>query len=268
VEVVPDLQPQITSLPVMRLVLTRGGPSDFDQMVPLTFRAFEGDPLLPVFFGHESPTTHQHVKDGWAKGLKETSDIWTTVVDLDAEEVAVGEIPVRWEKVTTKQKRIVGACNWRVYPTYIPPKEEEKRGIDEEYAYLPTHQERVDAARLVPEYMANRREECNEPHVLCYMLFVDPDYQGKGVGKMLMRWGMEVADSLMLPVWLESSQKGLALYKGIGFEETSRKVWETESFGRCSCLRMKRGVKVESWEWSGKGDGVRKTRDGESRSTA
>ena len=249
----------------MRLVLSRAECSDFDQMVPLAFRSFEDDPMLPVFFGHESPESLAHVKESWIKGTKESSDIWMKVVDLDG-----GDIEVDWihashmtsggegEVARVEQERIVGACNWRVYPTYVAPKDEQKKPIDEEYAYLPTHQERLDASHILTEYMADRHAEVAEPHVLCYLLFVDPEYHGKGVGKTLMRWGNEVAASLMLPVWLESSKKGEGLYRTLGFEETSRKAWETKSFGRCNCLRMRRCARVQSWEWEGKGGIVKK----------
>ena len=125
-----------------------------------------------------------------------------------------------------------------------------RKPIDEEYAYLPTHQERLDAWHILTEYIADRHAEVAEPHVLCYLLFVDPEYHDKGVGKTLMRWSNEVAASLMLPVWLESSKKGEGLYRTLGFEETSRKAWETKSFGRCNCLRMRIWARVQSWGYS------------------
>lgn len=48
-----------------------------------------------------------------------------------------------------------------------------------------------------------------------------PDYQGKGVGAQLMQWGMNVAEQLNLPVYLESTVEGVPLYKKLGFQTLS-----------------------------------------------
>ena len=242
----------------MRLIQCRAETSDFEEMAPLAFRAFKGDPMTPVFFGPECPENLVHLQKGWVKGTKESSDIWMKVIDLDGEGFDSERTNCAKEVATVRRKRIVGACNWRIYPTFIPPKEEEKKPIDEEYAYLPTHQQRLDASHMLTDYFGFRQTEIAEPHVLCSLLFVDPEYHRKGIGKMLMQFGHEVADSLMLPVWLEASVKGEGLYRALGFEETSRKEWETESFGRCSCLRMRRGASVKRWEWKGKGEDLKK----------
>ena len=80
------------------------------------------------------------------------------------------------------------------------------------------------------------------------MLFVDPEYQGMGVGSMFMKWGNDIADTMMLPCWLESSAKGIRLYQKMGYREFSRKPWVTESFEKCTCIRMRRSEKVVKME--------------------
>lgn len=226
-------------------------------MVPLCYRSFNNDPMLPVFFGPDKPENRAKLKKECIKGTKEVSDFWLKVVDEDAEEVDVEGIDVGEIEGTEangmtgkrKAKKIVGACDWRIYPSYVPAKDdEEKKPIEEEYRHLPTHQQRIDSKQIVEEYMAARRRETAEPHVFCYMLFVEPEYQGKGIGTMIMQWGHEVADTMMLPCWLESSAKGLRLYQKMGYKEFSRKPWETESFGKCTCIRMRRPEKVMRME--------------------
>ena len=69
-----------------------------------------------------------------------------------------------------------------------------------------------------------------------------------GVGTMFMQWGNDVADTMMLPCWLESSAKGLRLYQKMGYQDFSRKPWNTESFGKCTCIRMRRPEKVVRME--------------------
>lgn len=51
-----------------------------------------------------------------------------------------------------------------------------------------------------------------------------PDYQGKGVGAQLMKWGMDVAEGLNLPIYLESTAEGVPLYTKLGFQTLSESI--------------------------------------------
>jgi predicted N-acetyltransferase YhbS len=55
----------------------------------------------------------------------------------------------------------------------------------------------------------------------CHTVAVHPDYQGQGVGGQLMKWGMDVAEQLNLPIYLESTVEGVPLYKRLGFKTLS-----------------------------------------------
>lgn len=50
------------------------------------------------------------------------------------------------------------------------------------------------------------------------LLCVHPDYQRQGVGKALVRWGLQQAASMGLTVHLEASSEGLPLYRSLQFE--------------------------------------------------
>lgn len=53
------------------------------------------------------------------------------------------------------------------------------------------------------------------------MLATHPDYQGKGAGGMLVRWGCALADKDRVPVYLDASKAGIPLYQKYGFEDRS-----------------------------------------------
>lgn len=55
--------------------------------------------------------------------------------------------------------------------------------------------------------------------VLLGILACKPGRQGLGAGSALVRWGLDLADSLGLPTRLESSAVGYGLYKKLGFED-------------------------------------------------
>lgn len=53
----------------------------------------------------------------------------------------------------------------------------------------------------------------------CHTVAVHPDYQGKGVGKKLVQWGVDVSEELGVPIYLESTREGVPLYERMGFQK-------------------------------------------------
>jgi predicted N-acetyltransferase YhbS len=52
-----------------------------------------------------------------------------------------------------------------------------------------------------------------------HMLHTDPKQQGRGAGSALLKWGIQKADELGLPAYLESSPDAHGFYKKYGFED-------------------------------------------------
>ncbi|KAF2474791.1 uncharacterized protein BDR25DRAFT_184733, partial [Lindgomyces ingoldianus] len=44
-----------------------------------------------------------------------------------------------------------------------------------------------------------------------------PSYQRKGVGRMLLQWGIKQADEEGLPLYIEGTLAGKLLYEQLGF---------------------------------------------------
>ncbi|KAI1375064.1 acyl-CoA N-acyltransferase [Hypoxylon crocopeplum] len=55
-------------------------------------------------------------------------------------------------------------------------------------------------------------------HVYLSVIAVHPDHQRRGIGRLLMQWGIDIAEKLQVPLYTESSKPGLRLYKSLGFE--------------------------------------------------
>jgi GNAT superfamily N-acetyltransferase len=62
-----------------------------------------------------------------------------------------------------------------------------------------------------------------EPHWYLASLFTLPEWQGRGVGRLLVQWAIERADrgEEPVPLYLESSVQGRRLYEGCGFVKMS-----------------------------------------------
>ncbi|EXJ71776.1 uncharacterized protein A1O5_05586 [Cladophialophora psammophila CBS 110553] len=256
----------------MHLVLSRLESRDLDAIVPMMFESFRKIDLANVFFGRKSPASYAYSKRTLLNGLQnDPADVFLKIEDLDAE-VDVNVLDEQGNAIATeRRKRIVCASNWKIYPTYVPPKEEqdtakttdsqtngetetarkEEAKKEPAFSYLETEQERADAAFLMEDFLTRRRRECTEGHVLCFLLFTDPDYQGKGCGRMMMQWGNDVADALMLPCWIEASPEGELLYKQVGYEGRERVRIQTPSFFS-EYLHMRRPAMVERVRLEGK----------------
>lgn len=57
------------------------------------------------------------------------------------------------------------------------------------------------------------------------------EWQGKGAGGMLLRWGLEKSDEEGTETYLEASPEGLPVYKRFGFEGVERMVVDLEGKG-------------------------------------
>ncbi|KAL7794451.1 hypothetical protein V8C37DRAFT_415286 [Trichoderma ceciliae] len=81
----------------------------------------------------------------------------------------------------------------------------------------------------------NRHKMWSELRIALNSISVDGDYRGIGIGKMMTRWGMDMADKDKTGIWIISSPLGLQLYKSLGF----RQVAEGSRLGEPQYLMLK-----------------------------
>jgi GNAT superfamily N-acetyltransferase len=264
----------------MHLTLSRVEPSDFDAILPVLFEAFGHVELSTVFFGKSSPKNLAIRKKKILDTLrKDPADVWLKTTDED-EEVDVDIINEDYveqqgndDRYSTsvkgrkRVKRIVGAGNWKVYPTFVEPKEVEeaaeaqgaaakgefngttegKKANGSDLIWLSTPAEKADAHIILEDFLNRRRRACREGHILLYILFVDPAYQRKGAGAMMVEWGCELADQMMLPAWVEASPYGHGLYAKYGYEDVEEVRIATKSFVG-EYTHMRRPVRVKGFK--------------------
>ena len=77
---------------------------------------------------------------------------------------------------------------------------------------------------LVNAFYSNLRKAENEylkgkPYILMHKLVVLPEWQGKGVGKRLLGWGLEKADKHGLDCLVGVSEAALGLFEKLGWEQ-------------------------------------------------
>ncbi|KAH8774911.1 hypothetical protein BGZ57DRAFT_381144 [Hyaloscypha finlandica] len=63
--------------------------------------------------------------------------------------------------------------------------------------------------------------ECCAGLPVLAILVTSPEFQGRGVGRLLCNEGLQIADREKLPAWLEASARGRRLYQKLGFEDVA-----------------------------------------------
>ncbi|KAI0539385.1 acyl-CoA N-acyltransferase [Xylaria digitata] len=80
------------------------------------------------------------------------------------------------------------------------------------------HRETADAI-LVPIWNTHEKLFGKRRHVYLPAIAVHPDHQRQGVGRLLMQWGVSVAENFGLPIYLESTGLGYPLYEAMRFNK-------------------------------------------------
>jgi predicted N-acetyltransferase YhbS len=63
------------------------------------------------------------------------------------------------------------------------------------------------------------------------LCFVDPVYQNRGVGKMLIEWGIQKADEMGVDIWLVSTPNAKGFYERAGWETRQEAAMDLGKFG-------------------------------------
>ncbi|KAH8820565.1 acyl-CoA N-acyltransferase [Xylogone sp. PMI_703] len=207
-------------------------PEDLKTVVEIEFRAFHPHDTMHrlIYPSPEVPT--QGVYD---QALKRQLENWTTGKPPGSE--------IKWIKaVDTKTGKIVGASKWMIFHAAASESEEEKRegkkrwsdpgftvgwlepaiplggpegikglsgmtGVDDQ-AYVDW---------IMNEVTRRRRERIQGPAVLLDFCFCDPAYQRRGIGQLLVSYGIKRADEMGVEAHVEASPLGRRLYQLCGF---------------------------------------------------
>ncbi|THY79458.1 acyl-CoA N-acyltransferase [Aureobasidium pullulans] len=140
------------------------------------------------------------------------------------------EFPETWEKKTEveltgkakeEEKRIVGLALWQLQPFARKQEDvdKEKESADGDSSHAPS----ANAALLdgFAEALTAARDRWIglEAYLYLKVLAIDPAYQRKGVGSLLLDEGLSIADRIGLQAYLEATEVGRPLYKRKGFED-------------------------------------------------
>ncbi|CAG9990305.1 unnamed protein product [Clonostachys byssicola] len=195
----------------MALKLRPAALSDVERLTDVFFSGFKKDAVMALCFP-EKP----EVRKFWIEGLKEA------INDPDVHLVAVVATELPGEPV-------IAYANW-VSPN---SKANSTRPL-----YPDAGDDKALAAFYFPYLQAQRMK--NMAGRNCWYLAAlvcHEDYQGKGAGGLLLRYGLNRADEMGADVYLEASPPGVPIYKRFGFKEIDRVVVLDGQFTELLMLR-------------------------------
>jgi GNAT superfamily N-acetyltransferase len=121
--------------------------------------------------------------------------------------------------VDTETNRIVGMA---LFDVYITPSDWKRGGI----SWLEGKQREQAEALISPLWEAREKLWLNERYIYCHVVAVHPEYQRKGVGESIFKYGIPISQNTGLPVYIESSKEAVGFYEKMGckkLKETLRR---------------------------------------------
>jgi len=139
-----------------------------------------------------------------------------------------------FKAIHSDSKQIVGFATW----TLPEPQKEPELGTNktssfEELPVIPGVN-----MKLWREKLLGLREACDRDFVASEdmrlnFFFVHPDFQGKGIGRLLLKWGIEKAEELVprAKIWLSSTPQAMPTYEKNGWVVMERSVVDLGEYG-------------------------------------
>ncbi|OAX79202.1 hypothetical protein ACJ72_06480 [Emergomyces africanus] len=177
---------------------------------------FVHEPFQELLHGKDTPRNRQIFEEQSLKKYTALSNsIWLKAVDTD------------------NSGKIAGVVSYKLCPTYVPLQRPELAPDD--MIWLEDPEDKRILGAMFNDIVDRKLRLLQEGHIQLDTLFVLPEYRGQGIAGQLIKWGCELANHLMVPVWLEASMMAHPVYLKHGFVdiEHSRCVmgrWDIEYY--------------------------------------
>ncbi|KAI2632572.1 acyl-CoA N-acyltransferase [Hypomontagnella submonticulosa] len=127
--------------------------------------------------------------------------------------------------VDTSTGEIIGMATWQLFWKHGEEHSWKKpSGVD----WLQGEERETSEKVLMPIFEMRDQLFGRRRHVYLPTTAVHPDHQKRGAGRLLMQWGIDIAEKLELPLYLETSEDVAPFYEKMGCERlTDVKVIQT-----------------------------------------
>jgi GNAT superfamily N-acetyltransferase len=175
------------------------------------YPAFSPYPLSVLWKSPPSEESTRAFAKALASGLSKPGSYTFKCIDIDLD------------------NKLIAVAKWSVYEKPRTPKEVESTFVLRDTG---VEENREARAAFMQGIWRSRRETMGgQPHVILESLICDPAHHRRGAGRLLVQWGLDKADELGVPAYLEGSIAGVKLYKSVGYEVVGELVFDTTPYG-------------------------------------
>lgn len=172
--------------------------ADIDQINDVFFSGFAKDATVSRCFPNK-PSVREFLTIGHVRRIADPNVHKVVVVDTD-----LPDSPVI------------------AYATWVAP--HQPNPDEPELPLYPPDGDDLALASFFYPYLKETREKDMAGRTFWHLatLVCHEEHQGRGAGKMLMRYGVEQADKMQADIYVEASPPGVPLYQRFGFKEVGR----------------------------------------------
>lgn len=181
-------------MPSSHLKLRQGLPEDVQNMCETFLDAFSGNTVGQTFFPRNSP----HARQFWLDALNDE------IRDHNAHFLVVTD-------TSTSPETFIAFAKWNApVPATTPPPPLPDNWPEDGDPVL---------ANVFFKKLADMHEEImgDRPHWYLEIIVTKGQYQGKGAGGMMMKWGVEKAHEDSVECYLDATPEGQPMYEKFGF---------------------------------------------------
>ena len=182
-------------------------------MVDVFFSAFQDSELNARCFPASAPESPAYF-DAWIRRNLASPAEHMLLVEQHQQSSSSGETP---------GTSVVGWARWARRPRPETQPEPVVFGAD---MFPPTGNGALAARFFQANHDSTHRTAGHLDHWFLSTLVVDRGWQRRGVGTMLLRWGVDRADEERWAAYLNSTEDAKALYERFGFRSMSESVFE------------------------------------------
>lgn len=198
----------------MDLKLRAATPDDVEALCETFFAGFQDELIAKRVFPSDLPSSWDFWREAMAEGLQDPCE--HTVVAED---------------MSTAPPTVVGFAKWKALPagTEIPQPPTEWPADPE-----------LGTAFFHLMWRKHKEMSGGRPHWYLDLLTTKKDYQKKGIGRMLVEWGLERVDAEGVECCVSGTPEGMGLYEKYGFKEVDKQDRMMHSDGQLLQVHMRR----------------------------
>lgn len=182
------------------------------RCMQIFYTSFGFVPLMKSFYGDDTAENH-------AKSAKLH---WQAQAEHVEKYPSVPAVCIKciYTDPATGEEQIVGYSQWYMFDRIRTEQEWAEPVFLDRFSWITSDEDREKCRGFMkPLQESQRRLLADTPVGHLRGMCVDPQFRRRGVGSLLVKWGMKQCGRLGMPAYLDTSPNGMYMYEKLGFQK-------------------------------------------------